>query len=664
MDYVNNRIDIDTFFGSGGRLSEVSGRFELRPDQIKMATAVSRALEKGYHLAVEAGTGTGKSFAYLVPAIDFAVNKGSKIVISTHTINLQEQLINKDIPLLALAMDTGFKAVLAKGRGNYLCKRRLKFALENSLTLFESADSTLNEIRKWANETQDGTLSSLPTTPAGEIWDMIRSEHGNCNGRRCSFYTQCFYWKARRDIENADIIVANHSLVFSDLASRKMGAGILPDYYGLVIDEAHNIEQIAEEHFGINLSNFTIKYVLRNLYNEKTKKGILAGERIDDVIELIEQIKKQSSVFFDQIEQWYKDNYAATNGRCSAGCITDSLSEAVKKLRLAVARRIKDDASDEDLANYQLELRRNIDRLREIENDIKQFVEQPQEDEEKPYIYWVEVSGGNFNRRFSLRSAPIDVAKNIKECLFEQFNSVILTSATLSCGQDDKEFTYFASRVGLCNYNTLSLGSPFDFYNQVTLYIEPNLPEPNSYNFQEKAIEAIERYLLMTQGKAFVLFTSYSMLKAFADEMSLWLAKNGFTLLQQGSGISRSQLLQEFVSDTNSVLFGTDSFWQGVDVPGESLSNVIILRLPFAVPNHPLIQGKIEKIRSEGGNPFMQYQLPSAIIKFKQGFGRLIRNKTDTGIVAVLDSRIITKHYGRKFISAIPPCRVEYSQEP
>jgi ATP-dependent DNA helicase DinG len=658
LDSVGNKIDIEAFFNSGGKLSEVSSRFELRPDQTKMAMAVSRSFEKGYHLAVEAGTGTGKSFAYLVPAIDFAINSRRKVIISTHTINLQEQLINKDIPLLARAVEGSFKVVLAKGRGNYLCQRRLRYAVDNSRSLFEEADANLRDIKKWSLETADGTLSSLSPAPRSDIWDMIRSEHGNCSGRRCGFYNQCFYWKARRSLENADIIIANHALLFSDLSMKAQGLGVLPEYDAVIIDEAHNIEHVAEDHFGINLSNWTISYVLKSLYNDKTHKGLLAGNNIDDILELIAQVKEQTQVFFEQVGQWYQQNYSSTNGRCYAGFLTDNLSEAVKRLRLAVSRRLKDDDAAEESGDYQLELHRCVDRLREIEENIRLFVNQGG-DKENEYIYWVEVSGSNFNKRYYLRSAPVEAASDIKNCLFDRFNSVILTSATLSCGDDDKQFNFFASRVGLVDYNTLILGSPFDYYNQVTLYIEATLPEPNSPDFQERAISVIKKYLLQTQGKAFVLFTSYSMLRSFTDQMSLWLAENRFTLLEQGSGISRSELLNEFVEDTNSVLFGTDSFWQGVDVPGEALSNVIILRLPFAVPNHPLIQGKIEKIRKSGGNPFVQYQLPSAIIKFKQGFGRLIRNRVDTGIVAVLDSRIVSKYYGRKFISAIPECRVE-----
>ncbi len=623
-----------------------------------MAAAAGRAFEKGYHLAVEAGTGTGKSFAYLVPAIDFALRKGAKVLISTYTINLQEQLINKDIPFLANAIEGGFNAVLAKGRSNYICKRRLRYAIENSASLFEKADSELEELKVWARESDDGTLASMPVYPRSDVWDMVKSEYGNCGGRRCSHFNDCFYWKARRSWENADIIIANHALLFSDLSMKQAGVGVLPDYDAVIIDEAHNIEHVAESHFGINLSNWNISYLLRSLYNEKTNKGLFAGFGNEDIVKAVSSVKEAAKVFFEHIENWYKDNYAATNGRCPPQVVEDNLSETVKRLRLAVCRRIKDE-NENGFYDYQLELQRASERLKEIEESIKAFINQPQDPDGQQCIYWVEVSGAGFNKRFSLRSAPAEVAADIRNCLYERFNTVILTSATLSCGPDDKKFSFFATRVGLENYSTLALGSPFDYENQVTLYIEPSLPEPTSPDFQPKAVEAVKKYITQTGGKAFLLFTSYTMLRSFADELAGWLAEQGFTLLQQGSGISRSELLKEFAEDTNSVLFGTDSFWQGVDVPGEALSGVLILRLPFAVPNHPLIQGKIENIRKKGGNPFVEYQLPSAIIKFKQGFGRLVRKKTDTGIVAVLDSRIVRKQYGRKFVHAIPKCRVE-----
>lgn len=655
----NKQIDLELFFGSGGNLAQVVDNFESRPEQLKMAFAVSRAFDKGYKLAVEAGTGTGKSFAYLAAAIEYAVQKGCKVIISTHTINLQEQLIDKDIPQIAAAVPYGFKAVLAKGRGNYICLRRLNYAVNNSKSLFEDGDAALTALNKWAKETKDGTTSSLAELPRLDIWDMVKSEHGNCKGRRCSSFNQCFYWTARRNLENADIIVANHSLLFSDLSMKARGIGILPEYEAVIIDEAHNVEQTAEDHFGINLSNRNIGYLITNLYNEKTKKGVLAGQKIDDIVELIANVKKCSKTFFEEIETWYQNTYSQNNGKCNRDFVEDILSEAIKKLRLAVSRRLKYSDDNDEYEDRKLELERCVERLNEIEADIRCFVNQPETEEGSEHIYWVELSGARYNRRCLLRSAPVYAGNDIRRCLFDNFNSVILTSATLSCGSEDKQFAFFASRIGLDNYNTLMLGSPFDYENQVTLYVESSLPEPNCPDFQTEAIETIKKYLLKTQGKAFVLFTSYTMLRSFADQMAGWLAANDFTLLEQGGGINRSELLREFREDTNSVLFGTDSFWQGVDVPGQSLSNVIILRLPFAVPNHPLIQGKIEKIRKEGGNPFIQYQLPAAIIKFKQGFGRLVRKQADTGIVVVLDSRIITKYYGKKFFSAIPPCRVE-----
>ena len=425
----------------------------------------------------------------------------------------------------------------------------------------------------------------------------------------------------------------------------------------MVIDEAHNIEHVAEGHFGINISNFTFSYMLNRLYNPRTRKGLLAYGDSQDVRDLVSQCRDAVKIFFVQVQAWYEHAKNETNGKCHPAFVDDNITGPIKDLRLGLAALAKEEQDDDDTFEFS----RYIDRCRALETDIRNMLTQP----DAAHVYWVE-AGRSRRAKTSLRSAPLDVGPDIKRCLFDNFQSVVTTSATLSCdgGKDDKAgFTFFASRIGMEEYQALKLGSPFDYNKQVTLYIEGNLPEPNSADFQAQAAEAIKKYLLKTGGKAFVLFTSYSMLKNMAEILGDWLAENQMELLCQGAGQDRSTLLEQFKSDESSVLFGTDSFWQGVDVPGEALSNVIILRLPFAVPNHPLVQGRIEQIRSRGENPFVSYQLPTAIIKFKQGFGRLIRNKTDTGIVVVLDSRIVRKNYGKQFLAAIPDCRVEIVSE-
>jgi len=652
MIKANVPSPIEDALGSGGLVSTIFSDFEQRPEQIKMASAVSKAFEESRHLAVEAGTGVGKSFAYLIPAIN-AIDKGrGRVLISTYTITLQEQLINKDLPFLANCLGIDFTAVLAKGRSNYICLRRLAYALKKQKGYFDGFANNLNDIKKWAQQTKDGSLSDLGYVPDGATWDAVKSEHGNCKGRKCPNFRQCFYLRARRRLESADIIVANHALMFSDLVLKQKGTSFLPPYRYVIIDEAHNMEHVAEEHFGINLSSRRIDYMINGLFNPRTHKGLLVYIKADKAIDLTANVKAESAKFFKKVRNWYEESLMRSNGKCEKEFIEDNLSQHLKKLRAELVKLAR--ASEDD--DEKFEIMRFVDRCADVIADLKNFLEQEKDD----YIYWVEVTG-KVRRTVSLRSAAINVGPDVKSALFDRYESVIMTSATLSCGDESQAegFNFFAGRIGLEDFDAVKLGSPFDYEKQVTVYIEKNMPEPNKPEFIAQAIEAIKKYVNKTQGRAFVLFTSYAMMSKVADELQEWFAENDFDLLMQGSGVDRSDLLHQFKADHSSVLFGTDSFWQGVDVPGEALGNVIIMKLPFAVPSQPLISARIEQIRSQGGNPFFDYQLPLAIIKFKQGFGRLIRSKNDRGIVVILDSRIVQKRYGYRFLNAIPKCTVE-----
>ena len=652
MIKANISLDIRQVLAPGGIISQSFPGFESRPQQAQMACHIQKAFVNCRHLVAEAGTGVGKSFAYLIPAIDVLARKKGKVLVSTFTITLQEQLINKDIPFLAEFLPAPFNAVLAKGRGNYICKRRLAFALRRQSSLFDRSGSTLAAVSNWASQTKDGSLSDMPFIPAGDVWDAVKSEHGNCRSRRCPHFQNCFYWRARRRLENADIIVANHALMFSDLVLKEQGVSLLPEYRFAIVDEAHNIEHVAEDHFGINISNYTVKSMLDGLYNPRTHKGLLAYKKADDVIDTVVSTSRQSVKFFKTVRNWYQDARDQTGGRCYSNFVDDILSESLKKLRSSLSK-LANNAKDFD---EKFEFTRYVDRCAALAQEMDCFLSQ----KDAGHVYWVEAAE-TAGRATRLRSAPINVGPDVKNCLFDKYDSVILTSATLSSGsiEAEEDFDFFAGRIGLDEFDAVKLGSPFDYQKQVTIYIEKDLPNPNDPAFIEAATETLKKYLLETAGRAFVLFTSYNMLDKIAEKLSEWLAENDIELLQHGAGIDRTTLLKLFKEQPRSVLFGTDSFWQGVDVPGETLSNVVIMRLPFAVPDQPLLAGRLEQIKEQGRNPFYDYQLPSAIIKFKQGFGRLIRNKTDTGIVVVLDSRIINKAYGPNFLAAIPKCKVE-----
>lgn len=683
-------IDIENYFAKDGILAKEIKGFEYREEQEEMAQYIQDAINEDRKIIVEAGTGTGKTLAYLIPSIKWAVTNKKKVIIATNTINLQEQLLLKDIPLAKSIIKDEFSYVLVKGRNNYVCKR-----LFNELVLGKSIDietfsmearEQIEYILKWGNKTKTGDKAELPFEVYPDVWELVQSTTELCLGKKCPYRKECFYMKTRMEKMEADILISNHHVFFADLNVRAETDFdseylILPRYDMVIFDEAHNVESVARSYFSVEVSKISFTRLLNRIYQKKNKKKKEKSAliRVEDTVDeknledseqyiyLLNTLKEEISIlqnigdeYFDEIRKIYETNTEAP--------IKKSLNNfEMTKSRFLENLREKKDIFQSKLADF-LNLMMSFNNVIDGEKDknpevinfnnhlkmFKAYIDSFKfinSFEDDNYIYWLDINSKRTN--VILTATPLNIAQKLSTVLFDNLDRLVFASATIVVNGN---FDYFKKSLGLDEEDCIEaiIKSPFDYDEQMSVYIPSDIQDSENINaFVSDASKFILNILLKTNGKAFILFTSYTMLNQIYYSISKKLKDKGFEVFLHGDK-PRSQIIKEFKEAENPILFGTTSFWEGVDVQGENLSNVIITKLPFLVPTDPVVSAISKKIEEDGGNSFMDFQLPEAIIKFKQGVGRLIRKKTDSGNIFILDNRILKKRYGSLFINALP----------
>jgi ATP-dependent DNA helicase DinG len=693
--------EIGRVFANDGMMAHLKG-YEQRDEQVRMAFAVAEAFNQDGVVLVEAGTGTGKSLAYLIPAILWAVRNNERIVVSTNTINLQEQLIRKDLPFLARNCAVEFKAALVKGRSNYACLRKLEHAEAEPALFPDESSAELTTIIEWSHATQDGCRSDLAFMPHHTTWEEVCCEADQCGRSRCKHFNRCFFYRARRESSAARVLVVNHALLLSDIVLRKEtgydATAILPPFTRLIFDEGHHLEDVATNHLSLTIARSGILKQLHRLVPQKANRAglltLIAARITRDLPESQEGLYAELSGLLEshllpkahdlaglteQTMDWLAysvehDKGAATGReqklrmtpevertpfwqecRQRLHVLADAVNDYTAALR-TLLRRCTDlpEKLQEKLADQLLDTGGIEGRLQGMADALLFFTT-----EAEGYCRWIETKSNSRGVQARLTAAPLDISAQLKETVFDKLKTIIVTSATLTVGG---EFGYLKKRTGFAllpkeRLTELQLASPFDYARQVLVAVPEEMPEPTANGFREALEQHIIKAVTISRGGAFILFTSYDLLNRVHQALSPLLARQGLTSLKQGE-TGRHALLTQFRKEGNAVLFGTDSFWEGVDVKGEALRLVIIARLPFQVPTEPVQQARAEKIKADGGDPFRDFSVPQAVIKFRQGFGRLIRSRDDRGAVLILDRRVLNKSYGRIFLRSLPDTEI------
>jgi ATP-dependent DNA helicase DinG len=666
----------------GGRLAEILPGYEQRSCQVELLRFACRLLNHSSIGIAEAGTGVGKSLAYLIPAAAWILRNEERVVVSTATINLQQQLMEQDIPLIAKIFGRDIQAHLVKGRGNYLCLNRLEEALEE-YSLFEEKDEELDAIRDWSRTSPTGSRTDLPFYPSEATWSRVCSEADACHGLRCRNREACFVLKSRRQAAAARLLVVNHHLLFSDLSLRLASGGfessaVLPPFRHIIFDEAHNVEQSATSYFSRTFGRRSLEGTLSRLQRRKKKRvlGLLPVlERLSgkdsvydrvrgclaEVSERAGALEKAALAVLGEQPSLRLSAEEIENG-CSAQ-LRDPLQAlilALDSLAAGFAGLFKLFSAEEEEPAAVYESRLLLRRLASVRESCERFIRFREHREE---IFWLErqrTAGGKTGVRFFI--TPLDIAPIMKKAVFEPYETLLFTSATLTVNND---FRYWRGRTGLDAVSDREVKesifpSPFDFERNVLLAIPREVPLPDQAGYGDFLCGFLKEVLKISEGRALVLFTSYARLQETHERLAAPLREAGIPLLRQGED-DRNRLLKRFRRSTESVLLATDSFWEGVDAPGEALQLVIVSRLPFRVPTHPVLEARLAAVREKGGNPFWDLSLPDAVMRFKQGFGRLVRHRTDRGAVVVLDARIVDKSYGRYFLASLPKTRLAVS---